>query len=305
MLQEAVSYSTFMQKSPLVTIICLCYNHEQFVVDSLNSVLNQTYKNIELIIADDCSTDSSKKTIKNWLEKYPEIQFISNETNLGNTKTFNKALKITKGDYVIDLAADDVLLLNCVEKQIEAFLNSDQKKLAIVYGNAEIISENNKHLRYYYEVNPEKKVLKKPATGDIYSSILGQSSMICSVSSMVKREVLEELNGYDENLAYEDLDLWIRTARNYNFEFIDAVLIQKRELENSLGSQFYKKFSSRTRKINHSTYLIIKKAIALNKTKAENKAVLKRVHQEMVKAQKTYDIILFIKYIPLELKLRF
>jgi glycosyltransferase involved in cell wall biosynthesis len=304
MLQKAISYSTFMQK-PLVTIICLSYNHEQFVVESLNSVLNQSYKNIELIIADDCSTDSSEKTIKNWLENYPDIQFISNETNLGNTKTFNKALKIAKGDYVIDLAADDVLLPNCVEKQIDTFLNSNQKKLAIVYGNAEIISENKQHLRYYYEVNHEKKVLKKPATGDIYSSILSQNSMICSVASMVKREVLDELKGYDENLAYEDLDLWIRTARNYNFEFIDSVLIQKRELEDSLGSQFYKKFNSRTRKINHSTYLIIKKAIALNKTKAENKAVLKRVHQEMVKAQKTYDIGLFIKYIPLELKLRF
>lgn len=304
MLYEAISYSTFMQK-PLVSIICLCYNHEQFVVESLNSVLNQSYKNIELIIADDCSTDSSEKTIKNWLENYPDIQFISNETNLGNTKTFNKALKIAKGNYVIDLAADDILMPDCVEKQIDTFINSDQEKLAIVYGNAEIIYENNKHLRYYYEVNAEKKVLKKPATGDIYSSILSQSSMICSVASMVKREVLDELKGYDENLAYEDLDLWIRTARNYNFEFIDSVLIQKRELENSLGSQFYKKFSSRTRKINHSTYLIIKKAIALNKTKAENKAVLKRVHQEMVKAQKTYDIGLFIKYIPLELKLRF
>jgi len=294
-----------MQKSPLVTIICLCYNHEQFVVESLNSILKQTYKNIELIIADDCSADSSKKTIENWLENHPEIPFISNEINLGNTKTFNKALTFAKGDYVIDLAADDVLLPDCVKKQIDAFFNSDQKNIAIVYGNTEIISENSKHLRYYYEVNPEKKVLKKPATGDIYSSILSQSSMICSVSSMIKREVLDELKGYDENLAYEDLDLWIRTARNYNFEFIDAILIQKRELENSLGSQFYKRFNSRTRKINHSTYLIIKKAIALNQSKTENKALLKRVHQEMVKAQKTYDIGLFIKYIPLEIRLRF
>lgn len=294
-----------MQNLPLVTIICLCYNHEQFVVESLDSVLKQSYKNIELIIADDCSTDSSEIIIKKWLENYPEIKFISNESNLGNTKTFNKGLKFAKGDYVIDLAADDVLLPDCVEKQIAAFLNSETKKLAIVYGNAEIISENNTHLRYYYDINTEKKALKKPAEGDIYSSILSQSSMICSVSSMVKREVLDELNGYDENLAYEDLDLWIRVARNYNFEFIDSVLIQKRELENSLGNQFYRKLNSRTRKINHSTYLIIKKAIALNKTKAENKAVLKRVHQEMVKAQKTYDIGLFIKYIPLELRLRF
>lgn len=294
-----------MHNLPLVTIICLCYNHEKFVVQSLNSVLNQSYKNIELIIADDFSHDDSKETIKKWIEKYPDTRFISNESNLGNTKTFNKALQIAKGEYIIDLASDDVLLDNCVEKQINTFLNSEQEKLAIVYGNAELISENNTHLRYYYEVDSEKKVLQKPATGDIYLAMLSQSSMICSVSSMIKREVLQQLNGYDENLAYEDLDLWIRVSRNYNFEFIDAVLVQKRELENSLGSQFFKKLNSRTRKINFSSYLVIKKAIALNKTRSENKALLKRLHFEMDKSFKTYDFILLLKYIPLEIKLRF
>lgn len=294
-----------MQDLPLVSIICLCYNHENFVVESLNSVLGQSYGNIELIIADDYSTDESKQKIKNWLEDHPNINFITNESNLGNTKTFNKAFQFAKGHYIIDLAADDILLPNCVETQVNTFLNSKQKKLAIVYGNAEVISENKNHLRYYYQVNSSRKALIKPASGDIYLSMLNQSSMICSVSSMVKRDVLQELNGYDENLAYEDLDLWIRISRNYNFEFIDAVLVQKREVENSLGNQFYKKFSRRTRKINHSSFLVIKKAITLNKTKNENKALLKRLHYEMTKAYKTFDIWLFIKYIPLELRLRF
>ena len=295
----------FKQNQPLVSIICLCYNHENFVVESLNSVMNQSYENIELIIADDCSTDDSEKTIKNWLEDHPNINFISNESNLGNTKTFNKALQVAKGDYIIDLAADDILLSNCVETQVNIFLNSKQKKLAIVYGNAEVISENKNHIRYYYKVDTTRKALIKPASGDIYLSMLNQSSMICSVSSMIKRDVLEKLNGYDENLTYEDLDLWIRISRNYNFEFIDAILVQKREVENSLVNQFYKKFSRRTRKINHSSYLVIKKAITLNKTKNENKALLKRLHYEMTKAYKTFDIWLFIKYIPLEIKLRF
>lgn len=294
-----------MQNLPLVSIICLCYNHERFVVESLNSVLNQTYKNIELIIADDYSPDQSKQTIQSWLKKHSDIRFISNETNLGNTKTFNKALQFAKGDYIIDLAADDILLPDCVEKQINTFLSSELNNLGIVYGNAEIISENNTHISYYYEVNAEQKAFKKPASGDIYLAMLSQSSMICSVSSMVKREVLQQLNGYDENLAYEDLDLWIRTSRNYKFEFIDSVLVQKRELENSLGSQFYKKFNSRTKKINHSTYLVIKQSIVLNKTRQENKALLKRLHYEMTKAYKTFDVLLFMKYIPLELKLRF
>lgn len=294
-----------MQNAPLVSIICLCYNHAKYVVASLNAALHQNYKNIELIVADDCSSDNSKEVIENWLENHPTIQFVSNKTNLGNTKTFNKALQLAKGDYIIDLAADDILLPDCVEKQIEAFLNSKLKNLGIVYGNAELISEDHKHIRYYYKVNAEKKVVTKPASGDIYIAMLSQTSMICSVSSMVKKEVLEKLNGYDENLAYEDLDLWIRTSRNYQFEFIDSVLIQKREVENSLGSQFFKKANPRSKKINHSSYLVIKKAMALNKTKEENKALLNRLHYEMMKAYQTLDFLLFLRYIPLELKLRF
>jgi glycosyltransferase involved in cell wall biosynthesis len=294
-----------MQNTPLVSVICLCYNHEKYVLESLNSVLNQNYKNIELIIADDYSTDNSVANIEIFLENHPSISFIQNETNLGNTKTFNKALQFAKGKYIIDVAADDILLPDCIDKQINAFLNSELKNVGIVYGNAELIDANNTHLSYYYEVNAKKKAIKKPASGAIYLAMLSQSSMICSVSSMIKREVLESLNGYDENLAYEDLDLWIRASRSYNFVYIDSVLIQKRELENSMGNHFFKKFNARTKKINHSSYLVIKKAIALNKTKEENKALLKRLHYEMTKAYKTLDLILFMKYIPLEIKLRF
>jgi glycosyltransferase involved in cell wall biosynthesis len=294
-----------MQNSPLVSVICMCYNHEKYVIQSLNSVLNQTYKNIQLIITNDSSTDDSEKVIKSWLENHSNNTFIHNSINYGNTKTFNKALKLAKGDYIIDLAADDILLKDCIEKQVNTFLNPKFDNTGIVYGNTELITENNIHNGYYYEVNSSKKVIEKPATGNIYLSMLNQNSKICSVSAMIKKTVLEHLNGYDENLEYEDLDLWIRASRSYSFEFIDAILVQKRELENSLGSQFYKKFNSRTRKINYSTYLIIKKVIPLNETKKENKALLKRLHYEMDKAYKTYDLLLLLKYIPLEIKLRF
>lgn len=294
-----------MQNSPLVSVICMCYNHEKYVVQALNSVLNQSYKNVQLIITNDSSTDDSDKVIRNWLLTHPDIAYINNILNLGNTSTFNKALKLSKGDYIIDLAADDILLEDCIEKQLSAFFNSKFENLGIVYGNVELISENNTHNGYYYPVNSNKEVIEKPASGDIYLSMLSQSSKICSVSSMVKRTVLDHLNGYDENLAYEDLDLWIRASRLYNFDFIDRILIQKRELENSLGSQFYKKLNSRTRKINHSTYLVIKKAMALNENKTENRALLKRLHFEMNKSLKTYDFMLLLKYIPLEIKLRF
>jgi len=150
-----------MQNNPFVTVICLCYNQEAFVVESLNSVLNQSYPFIELIIVDDFSTDNSKKTISTWLKNNPNVYFIANETNLGITKSFNRALQLAKGEYVIDLAADDVLLPECIEKQINAFTNSSFKNLGVVYGNAELISENGSFNSYYFPVNTQKKVLKK------------------------------------------------------------------------------------------------------------------------------------------------
>ncbi|WP_394760357.1 glycosyltransferase [Flavobacterium sp.] len=292
-----------MNSNPLVSIICLCYNHEAFVIESLNSVINQSYNNIELIIVDDFSTDNSKKVIRNWLINFPKTQFIGNEENLGNTKSFNKALRLAKGDYIIDLASDDVLLPNCVHLQIEKFQKSSYPNLGVVYGNAELITENGDFDSYYFAVNSDKEVIQKRVTGDIYHNVLLGGNSLCSVSAMIKKETLEDLNGFDEDLYYEDLDFWIRASRKYEFDFINAILVQKRTVENSLGAMFYKKTDERAKKINHSTYLILKKAIKLNKTKTENKALLKRIHFEILLNYKSKNFYLLSKYLRLKLLL--
>ena len=289
-----------MQDKALVTIICLCYNQEEFVLDSLQSVINQDYEKIELIIVDDCSSDNSKSVIKNWLLDFPQVQFIANESNLGITKAFNKALKLAKGTFIIDLAADDLLAANCVRLQVNAFKTSPYKNVGIVYGNATLITENGGFDSYYFPINKDRKVLEQRVTGDIYASVLAGGNSICSVSSMIKKSVYDVLGGYDENLAYEDLDFWIRASRSYAFDFIDAILIHKRIVSNSMGTGFYKKRN----KINHSTFLILKKALELNRSKNENKALLKRIHFEMILAYKNLDFILLLKYLFLETKVR-
>jgi glycosyltransferase involved in cell wall biosynthesis len=293
-----------MRDKSLVTIICLCYNQEKFVVASLLSAVNQDYPFIELIIVDDFSTDKSKETIQNWLVDYPEIQFIANETNLGSTKSFNKALKLAKGDYIIDLACDDILVPNCVSLQLKAFQESKYKNLGVVYGNAELINEKGRFYFYFFPVDSNKKTIEKRTTGDIYLSVISGGNSICSVSSMVKKTVFDALDGYDENLAYEDLDLWIRASRVYDFDYTDEILIQKRISNTSLGTHFFLKNDARAKKINYSTYLILQKAIALNRSKTEHKAILKRMHFEMTLAYKTSDYKLLIKYILLEIKQR-
>lgn len=287
-----------MQNFPLVSVICLSYNHEAYVVEALNSVINQTYPNIELLIADDCSTDNSVKVIQDWLKNHPEVHFSANKKNLGNTKTFNQLAKKAKGEFIIDLAADDVLLENCIEKQVTTFQNSNYKNLGIVYGNLIEIDENGNFIGNYYT---EKE---HPENGDIYQMVIGRTTKICSVSSMIKKSVLEKLGYYDESLAYEDLDLWIRTSRDFQFEYIPEILAKKRILTHSLSSHFLVENNSRAKKLNTSTLQILIKAFHLNRTKDEHKALLGRIRFEMHKFIKARNFNLLFQLFLLEIKVR-
>ena len=286
-----------MQENPVVTVICLAYNHEKFVIETLNSVMQQNYQPIELIIVDDCSSDTTKMTIEKWLLDHSEIQFIANTANIGNTKSFNNALKLAKGEYVIDLAADDLLLPNGLQIQVDAFKKSNYKNIGVVYGNAEIINENGSFNSYYFPVNANGKVISKRVTGDIYSSVLSTGDSICSVSALIKKSVFDFLGGYDETLNYEDLDSWIRASREFEFDFIDEIVVKKRTVINSLGSNFYKK----RHKINISTYKILKKALKLNRSKREDLALQKRVNHEIIHSFKNRSLNLFMKNIGLRL----
>jgi glycosyltransferase involved in cell wall biosynthesis len=294
-----------MHNKPLVTVICLCYNHAEFVVEALASVLNQKYPSVELVIADDFSTDNSVQVIEHWLKLHPGIPFIVNRKNLGNTKTFNKCLKLTRGDYIIDLAADDVLKPDCIEKQLKGFDQSVYENLGIVYGNAEWITEKGAYIRDYFPTDDHGVGLEMQPTGDIYINLLNGKTKLCSISALIKREVFDQLNGYDENLAYEDYDLWIRAARIFNFDYVDEILIQKRVLDNSMYTLLVQRNNPRTRQFNYSTFIILQKAFDLNRSKAEFKAMLIRIRTEMRVAFKSRDFKLLKIYIYFEIKVRF
>jgi glycosyltransferase involved in cell wall biosynthesis len=277
-----------MPKNIWITVICSCYNHSDYVTESIQSVLDQTYKNVQLIVVDDFSTDDSVQIIENFIKDFPEIIFIKNKLNLGLTKSVNNAMTLAQGSFFIDLAADDILLPNCIENQLKAFQTSPLPNLAIVYGNAELISENGKHQNYYFKVDSQFKTIEKRPTGNIYAALISPKTIICSVSSMVKKSVFDELKGYDENLSYEDYDFWIRVSRKHTIEFIDTVLIKKRMLPNSL----YESFLKSKNKHGYSTHQILKKALQLNQNKKENKILLSKIYIEIKIAIKTKNYFL-------------
>ncbi|MGY6649091.1 glycosyltransferase family 2 protein [Wenyingzhuangia sp. IMCC45574] len=288
-----------MNKKPLVTVICSCYNHQEYVCQTLDSVTKQTYHNIELIIVDDGSTDESVKTIENWLKNQPtKIQFIKNQKNLGLTKSFNNAIKYASGAYFIDLAADDILTTNCIEYLVKPFL--ENPSLALVYSNAENINEQNKITSTFFNHVQVSKI-KKATENNFYLKLLTKSDVICSVSALHKRSVFNDLNGYDEDLYFEDLDYWLRVTKKYPIAFLDKILVQKRHLENSMGNGFFKK-SNHTKKLHTSFYIILKKAFKMNSSKAEYKALMNRIYKQSRWAIKTVNVKYFLLYILLFLR---
>lgn len=280
---------------PKVTVICTCFNHEKFVEESLNSIASQTYPNIQIIVVDDLSTDNSVKIIEAWIEKHPDALFIKNTSNLGCTTSFNNAFNHANGEYLIDLAADDVLLQHCIEEQVNAFNSSQFKNLAIVYSNINLVDENLNLISKYYHAS------ENPESGNIYKMIIGRTVKICSVGSMIKTKKFKEIGGYDEDLIYEDLDLWVRVSRHYNFQYIPKILVNKRELTNSLGSNFFKK-GKLSKKIHQSTLKILKKIIELNTSKDEYRIMQNRINFEMVKLIRAREFSLFFKVLAIWFK---
>ncbi|PKV66461.1 glycosyltransferase [Pontibacter ramchanderi] len=259
---------------PLVSVICLCYNHGRFIAEALDSVLAQTYPHLEIIIMDDCSTDNSVAIIKEYCLKYPQLTFLSTGTNQGNTKAFNLAWRASKGEYIIDFATDDVLLPEQVAQQVAAFQQLD-KTYGVVYSDAEYIDDNGRHVRFHCQRNQAGEVISFAPSGNIFHHLLGRY-FICPPTMMMKRQVLQDLGGYDEALAYEDFDFWVRSARSYKYFFLDALTTKRRLHGSSLSQQLYKPGDKQLA----STVLVCEKALQLVQNPEERDALTRRLKYE-------------------------
>ena len=253
----------------LVSVICLCYNHEKFVKEALLSVFNQSYARIEVLVVDDCSSDGSVSVIREILKDYPSVRFIENKVNLGNCRSFNKAFSLSKGDFVVDFACDDVMMSDRIAEQVQVF-NELNDSYGVVYTNAENIDEKGIFINFNYPKNSNQP------SGYIYMDLV-ERYFISPPTMMMKREVLEYLGGYDESLAYEDFDFWIRSSRRYQYYFLNKILTKRRVVLHSHSSKFNWEGNN---PFIASTYKVVMKAAWLNKKEEENAALIKRVKYE-------------------------
>jgi len=258
-------------QSPLVTIVCLCYNHSKYILSALQSIWNLNYPNIQLIIADDASTDDSQQIIKE-LVKERNVELLFNTVNIGHCKTFNKALSIAKGEFIIDLAADDMLLPESVVLGVSE-LQKRGDEYGVFFADAALVDFRGtiigNHITQSFLKNGNVP------QGEVYKSILSRY-FINPVTMIYRKSMVAKLGGYDEHLNYEDFDFWVRSSRSYKYCYLPIITVKKRILSNSASAKQYIKKS----KMLVSTLEVCNKAYRLNVNKQEDFALIKRLAYE-------------------------
>lgn len=216
---------------PLVSAIVLSYNQAQFAVECLEGIRAQNYPNLEIIVNDDASRDNSVEVIQRWLDQsgLPH-QFIKSPVNLGICRSMNNALAQARGKYVAGIAADDVWLPGKLLKQVE-MMERLPEKVGVVYSDALQMDEAGNLLpKKFIE---EHREFKSPPEGDL-QKILWEGNFIPAMSTLVRTDCYRQAGLFDEKLAFEDWDMWLRIARTHEFAFSPHISAKYRKVSTSM-----------------------------------------------------------------------
>jgi glycosyltransferase involved in cell wall biosynthesis len=190
-----------MEKSPLVSIIIPCYNREAYISDAINSCLNQTYQNIEIIVVDDGSTDSSVEILKSYGDK---ISLIT-QSNQGVSTARNKGLNSASGEYIVMLDSDDWLSHDIIQKHIETHMKWPE--IAISCADSASVDISGKE--------SQVKPCNWPSEPSTPLELFLLSPPPFPACEMYKASIMKELGGYFEDLrAFADSSLRLRIILN-------------------------------------------------------------------------------------------
>lgn len=205
-----------MKDEPLLSVIVANYNNESYIRECLESILNQTYKDIEIIIHDDCSTDSSPDIIREYQENYQEIvKGIFSPVNKGVAQTRHEAILEASGEYLTTLDSDDYYDdARKLEKEMAliSHYKKEKGKDIIAFSNILLVKGDKTLINVWGNPGNIKQ-------GRIFYEIITRSCMIPR-DFVMKRDAYFEVGGFDFQFSiYEDWDLKIRLAKRYEFYY--------------------------------------------------------------------------------------
>ncbi len=200
---------------PIVSVVITCYNYARYVGGAIESVLNQSFQDIEIIIVDDGSTDGSDTVISSFLFDH-RIKYFHQE-NRGQAKAKNKGIKESTGEFVAFLDADDQWEKTKLEKQILLFQNQDT---GVVYSRAQYIDAAGHPM----ELILSDKYLQ-PRSGKV-TNWLYMNNFVPFSSAIVRKTCFDMLGMFDESLSMGiDWDLWLRISTRYSFAYVNEPLL--------------------------------------------------------------------------------
>ena len=212
------------------------YNRENYLDDSIQSILKQSYSNFEFIIIDDCSTDGSKNKIKSYVKKDKRIIFLENKKNICAAKSFKKGFNIAKGAFIARMYSDDISYKDRFKKQMRLFLSWPQ--LSVLGTGANIINSRGQLI--------SKKLM--PFDYHSVSKILKYSVPVFNPSVMIRASAFKIAGFLDHNMEpADDLELWLRFfSKKLIITNLQECLIDYRIHDNNLSSQRFPEQLSKT-----------------------------------------------------------
>lgn len=192
----------------LVSIILPTYNGRRYIKQTIESCLNQTYTNLELIIVDDGSTDGTGEIIQKYAESHNNVRSIINSRNCNLPSALNIGFNAAKGDYFTWISDDNLFALDAIEVLVRSL---EESKADLVYSSYEVIDEDSNYI-------------------DVYKFELFDIIFKCVVGAcfLYKKEIHTRLNGYDiAKFRMEDYDFWLRALPEFKFHQIDNPKLYK------------------------------------------------------------------------------
>ncbi|MBF0431745.1 MAG: glycosyltransferase [Fibrobacteria bacterium] len=227
--------------SPLISVIIPVYNQSVYLEECIQSVINQTFQDLEIIIVDDCSTDNTDTVLQQLKKRFPgRLHIVSNKKNIGVSAARNTGWHMARGTYIAFLDSDDVWLPEKLSLQADEVI-ANEKSIDMVHTGVETIADEETKIwladnvpqingidHWNYSFNTT--LVEKLETGKSYFELLRKSCFICLSSALIRKNALEYLSGFDEGLIYqvEDWLLWLKCSMKFTMKFIPDKLVKYR-----------------------------------------------------------------------------
>ena len=226
-----------MQDQPLVSVPVITYNSSKTVIETLDSIYNQTYQNIELIISDDCSKDDTINICREWLEKNKErfarTELLTVGKNTGVTGNVARSVKACHGNYIKGIAGDDMLLPNCIQDNINYVTQNPDA--VIVMSRPTFIGIKPSEFEQYEKMKFDYSFFDM--TFDEQYERIKFASCLPASTVFLSRDAFERYNlHYDERIPMlEDRPLWLNAiSKGIKIQFFDKQTVAYRVREDSL-----------------------------------------------------------------------